>query len=361
MLRSSMTVVLAVTLSAMAGCATDPMTAGTSGEPVAQVAATDSRFVTATDLNLGAETGTEVGRRVRALQSELVRLQESLGGHAARLDEVRNSSVLNAQEYYGLVAAISARLQIGTTPGNPILVSQWSEAQLEIETIAADITRLNNLAAQVAADASIASFLIDSVRATYGLSGAVEEDHRQLAQLEDEVNRTTVNVDRLLNEIAEDIGRQTAYVATERANLQTLQLGISNGELYGSALNNRALISAAPAIAPLRAAGPTAPVAGDRPLVLIRFDDPNVEYRQQLYQAISAALGQRPNALFDVIAVSPSSGDPALLSLSANQARGYAESVATTLLSMGLPDPRISVGAAQAFDAAGPEVRVFVR
>ena len=139
-------------------------------------------------------------------------------------------------------------------------------------------------------------------------------------------------------------------------------MGISNGELYGSALNNRALISAAPALAaPLRTAAPTAPVAGDRPLVLIRFDDPNVEYRQQLYQAISAALSQRPNALFDVIAISPSAGDPATVSLSANQARGYAESVATTLLSMGLPDPRISVGSAQAFDAAGPEVRVFVR
>ena len=361
MLRSSMTVVLAAALTALAGCASEPMSTDASGEPVAQVAATDSRFVTAADLELGAETGTEVGRRVRSLQEELVRLQQSLGGHAARLEEIRNSSVLNAQEYYGLVAAISARLQIGTTPGNPILVTQWSEAQLEIETIAADITRLNNLAAQVAADASVASFLIDSVRATYGLSGAVEEDHRQLAQLEDEVNRTTVNVDRLLNEIAEDIGRQTAYVATERANLQTLQLGISNGELYGSALNNRALISAVPTAVPLRTAGPAAPVPGDRPLVVIRFDNPNVEYRQQLYQAISAALGQRPNALFDVIAISPASGDPASLSLNANQARGYAETVATTLLSMGLPDPRISVGSAQAFDAAGPEVRVFVR
>ena len=33
------------------------------------------------------------------------------------------------------IAAIEARLQVGTTPGNPILVQQWNEAQSELDRI----------------------------------------------------------------------------------------------------------------------------------------------------------------------------------------------------------------------------------
>ena len=58
------------------------------------------------------------------------------------------------------------------------------------------------------------------------VSGAVDEDHRQLAILEDEVSRTDVLVARLLKEVSEDVRRQTNYVATERANLNTVSAAI---------------------------------------------------------------------------------------------------------------------------------------
>src|SRR3546814_7566124 len=79
------------------------------------------------------------------------------------------------------------------------------------------------------------------------LRGAVEEDHRQLAVLEDEVNKTVVVIDRLLNELTDDIARTQNYFANERLNLTAMQVAIDNGEYIGGSLANRAYGVPAPA------------------------------------------------------------------------------------------------------------------
>lgn len=327
---------------------------GLGGLPLGDAAFTPSI------LTPGPETGTAVGRRVNQLQSELRELQNGVGAHSEQLQDVRASAIDDAQGYYALVAAISARLQVGTTPGNPILVSQWTEAQVELDQITNDIARMNNLATQVAADNSLAAFLLESVRATYGLAGAVEQDHLQLRALEDEVSRTVVLIDRLLNELSDDVTRQTIYLNSERANLQTLRLAITNGELYGSSLANRTFISTAPQASLPPRPETIGPESGQRPLVVIRFDRPDVEYQQAVYQAVSRALERRPEAQFDLVAVSPGAGSASDVAISSNRARDHAEDVLRTLVDMGLPARRITL-AATATDVQGNEVHLYVR
>ena len=136
---------------------------------------------------------------------------------------------------------MNAKLQSGTTPGNPTLTNQLKEGQQQIEVVAENISKLNDLSNDVDAEAGTASWLLDSVRATYALSGAVDLDHERLRALEDQVNQAVVLIDRLLNELSADVNRQTTYVNNERHNLQLLSLAIKNGELYGASLVNRAL------------------------------------------------------------------------------------------------------------------------
>ena len=50
--------------------------------------------------------------------------------------------------------------------------------------------------------------------------------------LQDETNQTIVLIDRLLKEVSDDVQRQTAYVANERAGLTMLASSIKNGELW---------------------------------------------------------------------------------------------------------------------------------
>jgi hypothetical protein len=259
------------------------------------------------------------------------------------------------------VAAINSRLQVGTTPGNPVLTSQWNAAQTQLDAISRDIALLNSLANRVASDSATTSYLLETTRATYGLSGAVDEDHSQLAILEDEVNRTVVLVDRLLNELAEDINRQSGYVGRERKNLTTLSVAVKNGELMGASLANRAF-GVAPSSARSRPGGSAAVTSGGRrPLVVIRFDRPNVEYEQALYTAVSRALERRPQAGFDLVAVAPGQGSAAQVARGANAARRSAENVLRSLTSMGLPASRVSLSAGTSGQAQTAEVHIYVR
>jgi hypothetical protein len=263
----------------------------------------------------------------------------------------------DAGSYYSLVASVNSRLQVGTTPGNPQLVAQWSQAQASLGRLGDDITRLNTISNAAASDSALAAYILESVRAAYGLQGAVDEDHRQLAILENDCNRTVVLIDKLLNDLSEDVSRQTNYVSNERRNLTVLSLAIKNGELYGGSLNNRAFASAAQS----QVASATPAVAGRQPLMVIRFDKPNVAYEQALYSAVSRALDRRPGATFDVVAISRGGGNASQSALNTNNTKRNAESVVRSLTNMGLPPERINLSATSSTSARGNEVQVFVR
>lgn len=306
----------------------------------------------------GQPTGTFVGQKVQTFRNELRQLQETIRQRNQTLQAIRNETIEDSQQYHETIASINARLQVGTTPGNPVLQRLWSQAQAQLEEINTDIARMNQLATQVASDSAMAAYLQDSVRAAYGLSGAVEEDHRQLRILEDETNQTMVLIERLLSELSQDIARQQNYVANERANLNTLALGIKNGQLYGTSLGNQAVVRS---VGTAGTALPAANVAGRRPLVVIRFDRPNVAYEQALYQAVSRAIERRPNASFDLVAVTPAEGSVGERALGVSNARRHAEQVMRSLAEMGLPADRIRMSAMASPTATSSEVHLYVR
>ncbi|MEE8332980.1 MAG: hypothetical protein V3R85_03960 [Alphaproteobacteria bacterium] len=309
----------------------------------------------------GQPTGTFVGQKVVMLRTELQRMRNQVREHNSGLQQIRRETAGHSQAYHSTIAAINARLQVGTTPGNPFLVNQWNVAQNALSQIDGDVARMNGLANGVAGTSTMSSYLLETTRAAYGVSGAVEEDHRQLAILEDEVNRTVVLIDRLLNELSEDINRQTTYVSNERGNLTAMALAIKNGEMLGRSLGSygasATIASAAPMANRMPATGPT----GRRPLVVIRFDRPNVAYQQALYTAVNRALQRRPQAGFDLVAVSPLQGSPAGATVSANKAKRSAESVLRALSEMGLPLERVRLSATQSAEAQSNEVHLYVR
>ena len=319
----------------------------------------------------GSRTGTDVGRKIQLMRDDLSRLQAGISQSNAQLQSIRNDTLANSQRYHGTVAAINSRLQVGTTPGNPILTQQWNTSQQQLDALSADVARMSTLANRVSADSSTAAYLLETTRATYGLTGAVEEDHRQLSVLEDDVNRTVVLVDRLLNELNDDVTRQTNYMINERRNLTTLSLAIKNGEMLGSNLANRAYESSVPlgpTISPTtsltRNASPASTptdLASRRPLVVIRFDRADVEYQQALYSAVNSALERRPQAVFDLVAVAPSRGSAAQAAANTTVARRNAENVLRSLANMGLPASRVSMSAMSSANAQTSEVHLFVR
>lgn len=325
--------------------------------PAVPRAAVPSRPATATVSPTG-NTGTFVGNKVQAMRGDLVKLETAITGLNERMRQARTSTVGASRLYHGIVAQMTSKLQSGTTPGHPQLLKQWGEAQNQIKGIEANISNMNNLSNDVDSQAAMAGYLLDSVRATYTLSGAVDADHERLRALEDDVNRTIVLIDRLLNELSSDVNRQTTYVDLERRNLTTLSLAIKNGELYGASLASRAFAQTQILQSAQNGGGPR---PGDRPLVIIKFDRPNVPYQQALYNAVSRALERKPDATFDLVAVSPQKGSPARVALNRTAAKRNAQGVLRALSDMGLPNNRIRLSETTSPEADNNEVRLFVR
>jgi len=304
--------------------------------------------ITPVTIDAGPDTGTAVNKTIQSLRAQVMGLQQKLAANSGRLVELRNLGAGAAGSYQEAKAHITTRLQVGTTRGNPELVAQWNVAQGQLDALSANVNALNALGTDVTNDSSAAHYALDQIGATFAVSGAVDEDHRQLQLLEDQTSQTIVMIDRLLKETSDAIQRQTAYLANERSNLTTLAGAIKSGDFYGGGV-----------ISSLGGAGPA--VSAGAPLVVVRFDRPNVDYQQILYAALNQALQNRPGANFQVVAVSPTRGTAASVQIAQSTARRHAQDVMRTMTDMGVPATRLNVASTTDPSATASEVRVFVR
>jgi hypothetical protein len=320
-----------------------PVATATGGVPVATI--------TPVAIEQGPDTGTAVNKTIQTVRNQVAGLEQKLAGNAQRLAELRNSGAAAAGAYQQSKGVITTRLQIGTTKGNPELVAQWNAAQTSLDSLSTNVNQLNALGSDVASDSSTAHFALDQISATFNVSGAVDEDHRQLSLLEDETNQTIVLIDRLLKEVSDDVQRQTSYVANERGGLTALASSIKNGELYGGI----------PGVSAQTATGGIQLASAGTPLVVIRFDRPGVDYQQILYTALNQALQSHPNAGFQVVAVAPTRGNAAAVQIAQTTAERHAQEVMRSMTDMGVPATRMGVASATDPAAASSEVRVFVR
>lgn len=332
-----------------------PPDAGTpapTAAPVAAPATAGSALVatiTPVTIENGPDTGTAVNKTIQSLRAQVAGLQQKLSANSQRLAELRNQGAGAAGAYQEAKAHITTRLQIGTTRGNPELVAEWNTAQSQLDALSANVNALTTLGTDVTNDSSTAHYALNQISATFNVSGAVDEDHRQLQLLEDETSQSIVMIDRLLSEVSDDVQRQTAYVAAERSNLTTLAAAIKNGDFYGGAVTGA-----------LGSGGALMASAG-APLVVVRFDRPNVDYQQILYAALNQALQNRPGASFQVVAVSPTRGTAASVQIAQTTARRHAEDVMRSMSDMGVPATRMNVASTTDPSATVSEVRVFVR
>ncbi len=301
---------------------------------------------------------TFIGNKVAEMARDLSKLQANLNTIEEETAKTSNIAENSSNDYHSLVGIITAHLQRGTTSGNPVLVGQWNMAQAKLEQVAEVGTAMVKLSNDATNKAAFGQYLLNAVQATYGLSGAVDSDHVQLQKLEDNTHQTLVRIDRIMTDLSHDMNRQNVYINNERQNMTILSLAIKNGELYGSSLATRAFtqtenIARAESISNL-------PKAGEKPLVIIRFDRANVEYQQILYNAVSQALSRKSSATFNLVAVNPQQGTAAQMALNGAAARRNAQDVLRTMTDMGVSSSRIQMLTANDPAIKVNEVRLFV-
>lgn len=98
----------------------------------------------------------------------------------------------------------------------------------------------------------------------------------------------------------------------------------------------------------------------DTPLMVVRFNQPRLNYQQSLYNVLTRALETKPDVFFNVIALVPQVGNPSVDQKLQADAQGKAGGLVGEMVRMGIPQNRLRV----TYQKAGveyPEVHVFVQ
>ena len=309
-------------------------------------------------------SGTFVGQKINPLREDFLAVAEAFNIHRDSYEEVKSRVYGASTEFYGTIAAVNTKLQLGTTPGNPVLVRQYDQAQSELDNIEEYMREINLLNQKVNADAGVVALLKSTLNKTLRLAGAIDQDHRQLELLEDDTEKLEIDIARLINEITEEISRQAGFAKIENQNMLVMAVAIRNGEAMGTGILNRSFL-AAQALAEAGAPDeqlevPRVNITG-LPLVVIRFDDPDIDYEKTLFDAIGTTIDKKAGANFGLVAVSPIGKNEGETRINSSKVKKYAERVLRSLVSFGLPSKRVALSAKTSGEVVVPEVHIYVQ
>ena len=302
---------------------------------------------------------TYVGQRIIEMQEEFNKLDSEIKQGEDSFKDLKFNGIKSAENYHSIVGAIAARLQIGTTPGNPILLSQYEQAQTELAEVSSQGQNLIDVGNKISLYSTRVSYLLEQARSTKKLRGAVDEDHRNLSSFQDQLKRRGVDVLRILEDLNETVRRRDIFLAAERRRLTQLANAISIGESFGLGLGT---LSSLPAINDNQDTNQGRRSENNNvspnPIAVFRINELN-DYEQNLFGAISATLDKSPESRFTLVAVSSSAGNASEQAERAANARNDVSKLISSLVSMGMPVDRISVSSLSAANVENTEVRLY--
>jgi hypothetical protein len=354
-LLTPLLVVLALGACEFAGNALGPSVmggaAGTAAQPVSIIPLDASK--------LGEPSGTSAGARVTQFRSNLAQLQQAAVQQVQRVKQLQADMEARVTGYQIAAGTIPANKQGGAV--SDASVGAWRNAQAQLQAISSTLDEMNGMSSEVAKNVAYAAFLLQAIRETSAAPDAAQEDHRQLRVLEDSTSQTSSSLDQLLDGLRQDVLRQSHFLGAEGAKLAQLAPPSVSAPTNAAPTN----LTMSPQPSTEQSAHVAAPagagLASGRPFVVIRFDNPGVEYEQQLYEAVSAALARSPDVAFDLVAVEPARGTSEEIARNSEAARASMQKVRQSLLDMGLPADRISLSQVTDPNIQANEVHLYVR
>jgi hypothetical protein len=305
----------------------------------------------------GQPVFTYVGQRILEMQNEFNKLDNEISEKKISFDLLKSNGIKSAENYHSIVGAIAARLQIGTTPGNPILLDQFENAQTELASVSAQGQNIVDVGNKISLLSTRVSYLLEQARAAKKLRGAVDQDHRDLSSFQDTLKRRSVDVMRSLEELNETIRRREIFLAAERRRLTLLANAISIGESFGTGLgtvkslpvsneNNSYDQKSQSSVSP-------------SPIAIFKIRSESENYHQDLFGAVSAVLEKAPKAKFTLVAVSSSAGNASKQAERAANAKLDVGKLISSLIAMGMPVDRLSVNSLSVASIENTEVRLY--
>ncbi len=333
-------------------------------------------------MQMEANTGTMVGRKVVEFKNELNQIRSQMNKDSETLIKLRADVTTNIAKYNEIMAAMETKLQLGTTPANPKMVAFYNNAQNVLQENETAIEGLNNLSADTAALATQLAALISSVRETYSVPGALDEDHANLRVLENGAEQTAVAVKNMMAEVMVDSAQQKAATQNARARLLGMNNAIAHGSfgpdnvvILSQPLPRPQVIQSAPrpqtvkqplpkinapgkdsvkSKAPVKASAPVKTVK-NAALFKVEFSAEDVNYKKDLESAINKALAANAKAKFKVEAINP------LKVAATADSKKYAAEVFAEMINLGVAPEDITIVSKAGSDVQIPLVNVYIK
>lgn len=287
-------------------------------------------FFTPVPIAPAASSGTPQGERIVLLRSRLISIQGEISARNASLSEIRQRLAGDGALYR------IAKAEIMASPAPPPAAMQ--RAQAAIDRLHAGTTALDGEMRVFAKGAAEANKLMNESAA---IKEGTEEDRNQLNVLRGQIGHTANQLDRLVNEISNEWALQSAFLAKERAALATLSSPGSATVVTGPGMTG------APSSA-------SAALLAQPAFVTIKFDRPNVSYRDALAQAVSAARRRNPATAFDIVGITAGR-------TVTPEATARAQEVANTMSTLGVEPTKMRLLSAFNSTAQAHEVRIYAR
>jgi hypothetical protein len=304
-----------------------PEKPATPSAPVNTMPQAGTTIFTPVGVTPGVSTGTPQGAQVANLRNRLVALTGEVSARNATLSEIRQRA---AGE--GALYRISRSDMATSSPPN---LQAYQKAQSSLDRLAAANQALDAEMRIIARGSAESNKLMTE---SLAIRDGNEEDQRQLNTLRGEIGQTANQLDRMVNEISSETAQQSAFLAKERASLAAIGVPAQTTTTAGTG--------------PASTLPP--PLLSSPAFVTIKFDRPNVTYREALATAVSTARKRKPDAVFDVVGVSAGR---------TVQAEGTANAtdVVSTLTSLGVDASKIRVFNSSNTAIVANEVRIYAR
>jgi len=101
--------------------------------------------------------------------------------------------------------------------------------------------------------------------------------------------------------------------------------------------------------------------AQSKPLVIIRFNQARIYYEQQLYGAVSKAVGVKPEVMFELVSFVPTTGEEKLDMQWQATARHNSQAILKSMMGMGVPASRINLRSQPMRGGEYDEIHLFVK
>jgi hypothetical protein len=311
--------------------------------------------------------------------------QTNLQGRVATYGAIKADITKSAEEYLMLVGQLRAKLQVGTTPGNPQMIALLEQAGATRKALSGRVNDLQNFGNVVSKDISNIGFLAQTIGSAMNLAGGTEADRTTLQQMGLEANRIGQDYLVLMQDVNLMITHQKTMAITLDGEYEELtalvRQGVNSNPLAAQSFQLSNIVAAAPAAmaATESPAAVTTPSASSAPLATstaaqastieqlankevlfaVSKSERRNGFEQALYDAVSKAYASDQNIKFHVLGVSPIGATAAETSGLNDMTNAEMEAVLKAMVDMGVPVSRVTLEVANSSKVDEPEVRLY--